>query len=126
MKDYFILIVDDCPNSRTLLLNSLSHFDKNFILAKNPESAIDILNRLDNIFAAVVDLHYDNSSLTGLDVLKKCSEKQIQSILVTGDFIEDIGELGEIQSKSVKILEKPVNFDLFKSAISDIIKSINE
>ncbi|MBP7653804.1 response regulator [Candidatus Dependentiae bacterium] len=124
MKEYFILLSDDCPNSRTMMLNALSNFDKNYVVAKNPETAIEALEQLNSISLAIIDLHYDNSNLTGVDIIKKCAQKNIKCILITGDFIEDIKELSEIQQFGVQMLEKPINISIFKSTVSDILKTI--
>jgi len=107
-----------------MMLNALSNFDKNYVVAKNPETAIEALEQLNSISLAIIDLHYDNSNLTGVDIIKKCAQKNIKCILITGDFIEDIKELSEIQQFGVQMLEKPINISIFKSTVSDILKTI--
>ena len=112
-----VLVVDDEPELRELLVDALSDGDMEISAAANGKEAIDLVTR-GNIDFIVTDLCLPDC--TGLDILDELSElhEEIPSVVITGHGDAKIFSEAS-RRRPVELMTKPLDVDRLRSAIRE-------
>ena len=123
-NDYYILLIDDEKDILDLFSEYLSSNGFNTISFQNPMEALNYFYQ-NQINCSLVITDYKMPEMSGLDLLKKIREKdidcKIKTMIISAYTKTDIPyELSYIM-KIDKILEKPVYLDNLKEEIKRMI-----
>ncbi|MDC7222157.1 MAG: diguanylate cyclase [Spirochaetales bacterium] len=85
-----ILIVEDSDFYGNILIRSLTHLNYETVWCKSYGEAQSVMDRLQNIFIALLDFHLPDA-LNG-EIIDLCLDHSIPSIVMTGSFSPDLQE----------------------------------
>jgi DNA-binding NtrC family response regulator len=126
-NDYYILLIDDEKDILDLFTEYLSSNGFNTISFQNPMEALNYFYQNQSNCSLVIT-DYKMPQMSGLDLIKKIREKDIDckiKTIVISAFIKDSLPYDKSYIITVdKILEKPVYLDRLKKVIQELISTM--
>jgi DNA-binding NtrC family response regulator len=126
-NDYYILLIDDEKDILDLFTEYLSSNGFNTISFQNPMEALNYFYQNQSNCSLVIT-DYKMPQMSGLDLIKKIREKDIDckiKTIVISAFIKDSLPYDKSYTITVdKILEKPVYLDRLKKVIQELISTM--
>ena len=121
----YILLVDDEKDILFLYREWLKSDGYKIVSFDNPVDALSFLNKDDDISnCSLIITDYKMPQMSGLDLIKKIREKDLNSIIKTmivsayvkDDLLKDNSYIQRID----KIIEKPVDVDTLKNEVTNL------
>ena len=126
-NDYYILLIDDEKDILDLFTEYLSSNGFNTISFQNPMEALNYFYQNQSNCSLVIT-DYKMPQMSGLDLIKKVREKDIDckiKTIVISAFLKDSLPYDKSYIITVdKILEKPVYLDRLKKVIQELISTM--
>jgi len=126
-NDYYILLIDDEKDILDLFTEYLSSNGFNTISFQNPMEALNYFYQNQSNCSLVIT-DYKMPQMSGLDLIKKIREKDIDckiKTIVISAFLKDSLPYDKSYIITVdKILEKPVYLDRLKKVIQELISTM--
>jgi response regulator RpfG family c-di-GMP phosphodiesterase len=125
-KDYYILLVDDEKDILDLFTEYLSSNGFNTISFQNPIKALNYFYQNQSKCSLVI-ADYKMPQMSGLDLIKKIREKdidcKIKTIIISAFMKDNLPYDKSYIIRVDKILEKPVYLDRLKTVIQELIST---
>ena len=127
-NDNYILLVDDEKDILELFTEYLSSNGFNIVSFQNPKAALNYFYQNESNCSIVIT-DYKMPQMSGIDLIKKIREKDINckiKTIIISAFIKDNLPYDKSYITMInKILEKPVYLDRLKNEVQELISTID-
>jgi len=127
-NENYILLVDDEKDILELFTEYLSSNGFNIVSFQNPKAALNYFYHNENNCSIVIT-DYKMPQMSGIDLIKKIREKDINckiKTIIISAFIKDNLPYDKSYITMIdRILEKPVYLDRLKNEVQELISTID-